>query len=86
MVLAGRVHRELSKDTLVRPPHAAGGATDARVLALNELDQALHAAAATTNEPITSGGCCCDDESYAGLISAMQEAHALLHGTFSERY
>jgi len=80
LVMAGLLHRALSKDTIARPPHAATTATDPRVLALAELDQELQAAAAAMGESLESGACNCGQDTHDRLIQAGDRAHALLHG------
>jgi hypothetical protein len=80
LVMAGLLHRALSKDTIVRPPHAATSATDPRVLALGELDQELQAEAAAIGESLESGRCNCGQDTHDRLIQAGDRAHALLHG------
>ncbi|MBM0128187.1 hypothetical protein [Pimelobacter simplex] len=80
LVMAGRLHRALSKDTIVRPPHAAGSATDPRVVALVELDEAIQAEAAAIRESLATGHCNCDQETNERLVRAGDRAHARLHG------
>lgn len=80
LVMAGRLHRALSKDTIVRPPHAASSATDPRVLALVELDTEIQAEAAAIGESLDTGHCNCDQDTHERLIRAGDLAHARLHG------
>lgn len=80
LVMAGMLHRALSKDTIVHPPHSATSSTDPRVLALTELDQELHATASSIRESLESGRCTCGDQTHDRLIGAGDRAHALLHG------
>jgi len=80
LVMASRLHRALSKDTIVRPPHTAAASTDPRVLALVELDDEIQAAAAAIGESLDAGRCNCDQESHGRLLRAGDRAHAVLHG------
>ncbi len=80
LVMAGRLHRALSNDTIVRPPHTASAATDPRVLALVELDDEIQAAAAAIGEALEAGRCNCDQDTHRRLIRAGDRAHAVLHG------
>ena len=70
LVMAGRLHRALSKDTIVRPPHAASSATDPRVLALVELDTEIQAEAAAIGESLDTGHCNCNQDTHERLIRA----------------
>ena len=80
LVMAGRLHRALSKDTIVRPPHAANAATDPRVLALVELDEEIQAEAKAIRESLDRGRCNCDQGPHERRVCAGDRAHARLHG------
>lgn len=80
LVMAGRLHRALSKDTIVRPPDAVNGATDPRVLALVELDEEIQAEATAIRESLETGRCNCDQGTHERLVRAGDRAHARLHG------
>lgn len=80
LVMAGRLHRALSKDTIVRPPHAASSATDPRVLSLVDLEEEIQAEAAAIGESLVAGRCNCDRDTHARLVRAGDRAHARLHG------
>lgn len=78
LVAAARIHRMVSRDTIVRPPQPAAAATDPRVEALQQLDEEITAQAASLIDQAQTGECACDSRDHEALVELTTRARLLI--------
>jgi hypothetical protein len=78
LVAAARIHRMVSRDTIVHPPRPATAATDPRVQALQQLDEEIAAHAASLIDQAKTGECTCASRDHEALVELATRARSLI--------